>query len=233
MDVSEKIAKLRSRHGEAEPSGAGVTAKQLLPQTADFVSNVSQLRAEIERHDHSYYVLDAPTIPDAEYDRLFRELQSLEAQHPELLTADSPTQRVGGKVLEGFRPVRHTVPMLSIRTETDISDAGAIAFDARVRRELELGEADAKGSLMNNRDIRWGRFGMQPKARDVQLCHSQQTDRNAGMRPKRPQPGGLPRIRASAALRSLRMEQPFAALRALHPSRIRGNVCHSYSLTSP
>lgn len=143
MDVSEKIAKLRSRHGEAEPSGAGVTAKQLLPQTADFVSNVSQLRAEIERHDHSYYVLDAPTIPDAEYDRLFRELQSLEAQHPELLTADSPTQRVGGKVLEGFRPVRHTVPMLSIRTETDISDAGAIAFDARVRRELELGEADA------------------------------------------------------------------------------------------
>ena len=143
MDVSGKIAKLRPRHGEAEPSGAGVTAKQLLPQTADFVSNVSQLRAEIERHDHSYYVLDAPTIPDTEYDRLFRELQSLEAQYPELLTADSPTQRVGGKVLEGFRPVRHAVPMLSIRTETDISDEGAIAFDARVRRELELGEADA------------------------------------------------------------------------------------------
>jgi DNA ligase (NAD+) len=106
-------------------------------------ARIAQLRAEIERHNHAYYVLDAPLIPDAEYDKLFRELQSLEAQHPELLTPDSPTLRVGGKVLEGFQPVRHAVPMLSIRTETDISDEGAIAFDARVRRELELTEADA------------------------------------------------------------------------------------------
>jgi len=59
---------------------------------------------------------------------------------------------------------------------------------------------------MNNLDLRWGRLGMQPKARDVQLCHSQQTARNAGMRPKRPQPEGLMRIRASAVLQSLRME---------------------------
>jgi len=104
---------------------------------------IAVLRAEVERHNHAYYVLDAPTIPDAEYDRLFRELQSLETQHPELATPDSPTRRVGGKPLDGFAPVRHAVPMLSIRTETDISDQGAIAFDARVRKELGLGEADA------------------------------------------------------------------------------------------
>ena len=105
------------------------------------IQRIAQLRAEIERNNHAYYVLDAPSIPDAEYDKLFRELQTLETQNPELLTLDSPTQRVGGKVLDGFSPVRHTVPMLSIRTETDISDQGAINFDARVRRELGDPEA--------------------------------------------------------------------------------------------
>jgi DNA ligase (NAD+) len=94
------------------------------------------LRKEIERHDHAYYVLDAPTVPDAEYDKLFRELQNIEAQHPELLTPDSPTQRVGGKVLDGFLPVRHAVPMLSIRTETDTEASGAFNFDTRVRNAL-------------------------------------------------------------------------------------------------
>ena len=68
---------------------------------------VRELRAEIERYDHAYYVLDAPTVPDAEYDRLFRELQDLEQQYPELLTPDSPTQRVGGKLLPAFAPVLH------------------------------------------------------------------------------------------------------------------------------
>ena len=101
-----------------------------------------ELRAEIEKHDHQYYVLDAPLISDDEYDRLFRELQALELAHPELLSADSPTQRVGGKVLDGFAPVRHLVPMLSIRTETDTTASGAFAFDARVRRELKLSEDD-------------------------------------------------------------------------------------------
>jgi DNA ligase (NAD+) len=99
---------------------------------------IRKLRQEIERHNYRYYVLDAPTIPDAEFDRLFRELQALEAHHPELVTPDSPTQRVGGHALGQFEAVRHAVPMLSIRTETDISDEGAIAFDARVRRELGL-----------------------------------------------------------------------------------------------
>jgi DNA ligase (NAD+) len=100
------------------------------------------LRDEIKFHEHRYYVLDAPLIPDAEYDKLYRELQTLEAQYPELLTPDSPTQRVGGKILDGFVSVRHAVPMLSIRTETDIRDEGAMAFDARVRRELGLAESD-------------------------------------------------------------------------------------------
>ncbi len=99
--------------------------------------HIGQLRAEIERHSYNYYVLDAPTIPDAEYDKLFRELQAIEAQHPELLTSDSPTQRVGGKVLDGFSPVRHAVPMLSIRTETDTESSGALNFDTRVRNALE------------------------------------------------------------------------------------------------
>lgn len=100
------------------------------------------LRGEIERHNHAYYVLDAPTIPDAEYDKLFRELQALEAEHPQLLTPDSPTQRVGGKPLAAFAPVRHVVPMLSIKTETDTGPGGAEAFDARVRKALALsGEA--------------------------------------------------------------------------------------------
>jgi DNA ligase (NAD+) len=103
-------------------------------------ARAAELRALLNHHAHRYYVLDAPEIPDAEYDRLFRELHALEERHPGLRTADSPTQRVGGRVLEGFAPVRHAVPMLSIRTETDTSDAGAAAFDARVRRELELAD---------------------------------------------------------------------------------------------
>jgi len=109
----------------------------------DAAQRVAVLRREIERHNHAYYVLDAPTVPDAEYDRLFRELQALEAEHPELISAGSPTQRVGGKPLPEFSPVRHALPMLSIRTETDTEPSGARAFDARIRRELGLGDPDA------------------------------------------------------------------------------------------
>jgi DNA ligase (NAD+) len=110
--------------------------------TSRIQERIDALRELLHRHAHRYYVLDEPEIPDAEYDKLFRELQELEASHPELTTADSPTQRVGGKVLEGFAKVRHTVPMLSIRTETDIEASGARNFDARVRRELGLTESD-------------------------------------------------------------------------------------------
>jgi DNA ligase (NAD+) len=100
------------------------------------------LRAEIAGHNERYYVDDAPTISDAEYDELFRELQAIEAEYPELRTPDSPTQRVGGGRAAEFAPVRHRVPMLSIRTETDTTVAGAADFDARMRRELKLA-ADA------------------------------------------------------------------------------------------
>ena len=110
----------------------------------DIAGRIAGLRAEIEQHNYRYYVLDAPSIPDAEYDKLFRELQDLEAQHPELLTPASPTQRVGGRVLEGFAAVRHAVPMLSIRTETDTEAGGATSFDTRVRNVLGLGGADAE-----------------------------------------------------------------------------------------
>ena len=103
---------------------------------------VAALRAEIERHNRLYYAEDAPEITDAEYDRLFRELQALEAEHPELATVDSPTQRVGGAPSKDLAPVRHELPMLSIRTETDTEDTGAANFDARIRRELDLGPDD-------------------------------------------------------------------------------------------
>ena len=101
-------------------------------------AHVAQLRQTLHEHAHRYYVEDAPTIPDAEYDRLFQALQAIEAQHPELITPDSPTQRVGGRPLDQFVSVRHAVPMLSIRTETDTEASGAQNFDARVRRELGL-----------------------------------------------------------------------------------------------
>jgi DNA ligase (NAD+) len=109
------------------------------------IANPEQQRDELHRqlhhHAHRYYTLDAPEIPDAEYDRLFKELQALEAAHPELVTPDSPTQRVLGAVLDGFTPVKHAVPMLSINTETDTEATGAQNFDARVRKALGLTDA--------------------------------------------------------------------------------------------
>jgi DNA ligase (NAD+) len=106
----------------------------------DIAARAAELRAQLNHHAHRYYTLDAPEIADAEYDKLFQALQAIEAAHPELLTPDSPTQRVIGQLLAGFAPVRHALPMLSIRTETDTTAGGAEAFDARVRRELALAE---------------------------------------------------------------------------------------------
>ena len=102
----------------------------------------ADLRARIEAHNRAYYELDAPTVSDEVYDALFRELQALETAHPELQTPDSPTRRVGGRPLDAFAQVVHRVPMLSIQTETDTEASGAWNFDARVRKELGLGEAD-------------------------------------------------------------------------------------------
>ena len=105
-------------------------------------TRIRELRKTLERHNRLYYVEDAPEIGDAEYDALFRELQALEEKHPGLRSPDSPTQRVGGAPAAELAPVRHEVPMLSIRTETDIQAEGAAKFDARVRRELGLGAGD-------------------------------------------------------------------------------------------
>lgn len=98
------------------------------------VERLRQLRAEIEKYDYAYYVLDAPLIPDAEYDRLFRELIALEAAHPELVTPDSPSQRVGGKPLPEFGEVRHRVPMLSLANAFSAEEVEA--FDRRCREGL-------------------------------------------------------------------------------------------------
>jgi len=102
----------------------------------DAAREAAELRAQLNHHAHLYYVLDAPELPDAEYDRLFQRLQALEAEYPALGTADSPTRRVGGAVLESLKPVRHRIPMLSIRTETDTTAGGAENFDQQVRNFL-------------------------------------------------------------------------------------------------
>ncbi len=103
---------------------------------------VLELTELLNRYNHEYYVLDAPSVPDSEYDRLFAELGVLEARWPELRTPWSPTQRVGGEVRSDLKKVKHAVPMLSIHTETDFSDAGALAFDQRVRNALGLSPED-------------------------------------------------------------------------------------------
>jgi DNA ligase (NAD+) len=107
---------------------------------ASLQARAHALRAELSEHNHQYYVLDRPTISDAQYDALFKELAALEEAHPDLRTIDSPTQRVGGAPLPEFTSVAHQVPMLSIRTETDTTAAGAKAFDERVRNALGLPE---------------------------------------------------------------------------------------------
>lgn len=97
---------------------------------------IAQLRRQLEQYNYQYYVLDAPSVPDAEYDRLYRELQQLEQQHPELITADSPTQRVGGAPLAKFSQVSHQVPMLSLDNAFDDSDF--LAFVKRMQDRLDF-----------------------------------------------------------------------------------------------
>jgi DNA ligase (NAD+) len=117
-------------------------AARKAPGGVEAARRVEALRAEIAEHNRHYYVEDAPTISDAEYDALFRELAQLEEQYPELQRADSPTQRVGGAPIADLAPVRHALPMLSIRTETDTTPAAAGKFDARIRRDLGLAVDD-------------------------------------------------------------------------------------------
>ncbi|AMP06058.1 NAD-dependent DNA ligase LigA [Collimonas pratensis] len=114
-------------------SHAGGTEKST--DAAEWRLRAAWLAGELNRHNHSYYVLDNPSIPDAEYDQLFRELQALEREHPELNTPDSPTQRVGAAPLPQFEQVRHSIPMLSLGNGFEDNDI--VEFDRRVRDGLD------------------------------------------------------------------------------------------------
>lgn len=102
------------------------------------IQQINQLKTSLRHHEHQYYVLDAPEIPDAEYDRMMQQLRELEAQHPELITNDSPTQRVGGAPLDAFEQVKHEVPMLSLDNVFD--EESYLAFDKRVHDRLKAAE---------------------------------------------------------------------------------------------
>ncbi|TLX64657.1 DNA ligase (NAD(+)) LigA [Stutzerimonas nosocomialis] len=111
-----------------------------MPSAQSAAERIAALRSEIDAHNYRYYVLDEPSVPDAEYDRLFKELQALEAEHPELVTPESPTQRVGGAALAAFGQVRHEVPMLSLGNAFEERDL--VDFDRRVREGLDLPAGD-------------------------------------------------------------------------------------------
>ncbi|NHZ35750.1 NAD-dependent DNA ligase LigA [Massilia rubra] len=106
---------------------------------------MAQLTAELNRHIFSYHVQDAPTIPDAEYDRLFRELQALEAAHPEAVSVDSPTYRVGATPLPEFKQVTHSIPMLSLNN--GFEDDDIVNFDRRAREGLEADDVEYAAEL--------------------------------------------------------------------------------------
>src|SRR6266852_7272198 len=101
-------------------------------------ARIAELRQKLEYHNYLYYVKDTPEIPDAEYDRLFRELLELEKEHPELASPDSPTQRVGGEPLERFNKVEHHAPMLSLANA--FSEEELRAFNRRVCNLLDRAE---------------------------------------------------------------------------------------------
>lgn len=110
----------------------------LTPEESEVARRMRAMEKDLDRWAYEYYVLDAPSVPDAEYDRVWQALEALEAQYPELKSSVSPTTRVGGAVREDLGKVVHKRPMLSIHTETDVTAEGAVAFDARVRKALEL-----------------------------------------------------------------------------------------------
>ena len=106
--------------------------------STDIAARAAALREQLNHHNYRYYVLDDPQIPDAEYDRLLRELQAIEADHPEVITEDSPTQRVGGMALSAFDQVEHRIPMLSL--DNAFGNEEFADFDRRVRDRLGSGK---------------------------------------------------------------------------------------------
>ena len=99
---------------------------------------ITKLREQLNRHSYLYYVLDSPEIPDSEYDRLYRELQQLEQKYPELITADSPTQRIGEQPLDAFTQITHRIPMLSL--DNVFSEDELEAFFKRIHDRLEFND---------------------------------------------------------------------------------------------
>jgi DNA ligase (NAD+) len=112
----------------------------IVDMTQDAKKIIEQLRNQIREHDYLYYVLNQPKISDQEYDKLFAELKELEKEHPELITPDSPTQRVSGQPLEGFATVTHSVPMLSMDNTYNAEELKA--FDERIRKQLKSSDYD-------------------------------------------------------------------------------------------
>ncbi len=152
----------------------------------DVAREAARLRAEIERHNRLYYVDAAPEISDKEFDKLLKRLETIEAEHPELITPDSPTQRVGGQPLEQFATVKHAVPMLSIDNTYDYAEVRE--WDARVRRGLTSGRRcplrrRAQGrrrrrlAPLRGRGLRPGRH---PRRRRAGRRHHQQPADGAG-----------------------------------------------------
>ena len=122
---------------------SNITEHSVAPSSSnqDVITQISTLRDLIRHHEYCYYVLDAPEIPDVEYDKLIKQLQNLELAHPELVTPDSPTQRVGGATLSQFSSIRHQLPMLSLDNVFD--ESSFIAFNKRIKDRLELSEDQA------------------------------------------------------------------------------------------
>ncbi len=141
-----------------------------VPSDAEPRQRVQELRQTLLEHAHRYYVLDEPSVPDAVYDQWMQELIDLETRHPELCSPDSPSQRVGGQAMDAFPQIRHARPMLSIRTETDTSSAGAIAFDTRVRKELGL--VTEEGPVEYVAELKFDGLAMSLRYIDGQLVHA-------------------------------------------------------------
>src|SRR5690606_29151827 len=123
--ISDRIGKEAEEHG---------LKKEMVKQRID------DLRRELDYHNYRYYVLDDPVVSDVEYDRLMAELLTLEEEHPELSSPNSPTQRVGAKPLEEFETVTHTIPMLSLQNAMEPDEV--VEFDKRIRKLLGVADVD-------------------------------------------------------------------------------------------
>jgi DNA ligase (NAD+) len=132
----------------------------------DPATRISQLRALIRHHEERYYILQDPEVSDAEFDALLRELQALERDHPDLVTLDSPTQRVGGRTAEGFAPVRHAEPMLSL--DNAYSEEELKAFDERLRRGLD----NLEGPVPYVAELKIDGLGIALQYRDARLIRA-------------------------------------------------------------